>query len=76
MRDIEKHPYSPEEQRVADYIAELTNNQIGAGDDPIGFLIASHGMRGAQIKELMARIQELEAQNKTRIDSHPDGSWA
>ncbi len=34
--------YSLEEQRVVDYLLEITDNQIGAGDDPIGFLIASH----------------------------------
>lgn len=36
--------YSPEEQRVSDYIQEITKGMIGSGDDPIGFLIASHRM--------------------------------
>ncbi len=36
--------YTPEQQRVADYIVECTNDQIGAGEDPIGFLIAAHGL--------------------------------
>ncbi len=29
--------------RACDYIRELTNDQVGCGLDPIGFLIASHG---------------------------------
>ena len=39
-RDFDRHPYSPDEERVAKYISDLTG--IGGGDDPIGFLIASH----------------------------------
>ena len=35
--------YSEDEQRVADYLCDLTPD-IGAGDDPIGFLMASHAM--------------------------------
>jgi hypothetical protein len=41
-RDFETNPYSPDEERVADYLIEITAGAIGAGDDPIGFLIASH----------------------------------
>ncbi len=41
-RDFEKHPYTPNELRFVEYLLELTNGSIGAGDDPIGFLIASH----------------------------------
>jgi hypothetical protein len=39
-RDFEAMPYHRHEQRVADYLVELTG--IGGGADPIGFLIASH----------------------------------
>jgi hypothetical protein len=42
MRDIANNPYTPDEQRVSDYIQEITEGMIGSGDDPIGFLIASH----------------------------------
>lgn len=42
-RDFETQPYTPEEERVAKYISELSNGNVGGGDDPIGFLIASHG---------------------------------
>jgi hypothetical protein len=39
-RDFIANPYSIDEIRVANYIVELTG--VGGGDDPIGFLIASH----------------------------------
>lgn len=35
--------YSEDEQRVVDYLCDLTPD-IGAGEDPIGFLMASHAM--------------------------------
>jgi hypothetical protein len=34
--------YEGDEARVAAYLSEKTNGQIGAGVDPVGFLIASH----------------------------------
>lgn len=40
MRDLDENPYSPEEAKAAKYLMELTG--IGGGDDPVGFLIASH----------------------------------
>lgn len=39
-RDNETRPYSPDEERAARYLTEITN--AGGGDDPVGFLIASH----------------------------------
>ena len=41
-RDFEANPYTPDEQRVVDYLLEATGGIVRAGDDPIGFLIASH----------------------------------
>lgn len=41
-RDFDANPYTPEEKRVAEYIAQQTGGAVGAGDDPIGFLLASH----------------------------------
>lgn len=41
-RDMAAKPYTPDEQRVVDYIISITDGKVGAGDDPIGFLIASH----------------------------------
>lgn len=34
--------YTPDQKRVSDYIQEITREQVGSGEDPIGFLIASH----------------------------------
>jgi len=42
MRDIEKNPYTPDEARVAKFLWEMTNGAVGAGDDPIGFLLSSY----------------------------------
>lgn len=39
-------PYTPAEQRVVDYI--LAGSNIGGGNDPIGFLLASYAYRRAQ----------------------------
>lgn len=49
-RDFTTHPYSPEEARVADYIAEATKRIAGGGDDPIGFLIGSHAFLASMIR--------------------------
>ncbi len=38
----ERPPYTPDQQRVVEYVTEITNGGIGGGDDPVGFLIASH----------------------------------
>lgn len=44
-------PAKPD-QRVIDYLVELFDNQIGVGEDPVGFLIASH-------RALRQRIEDL-----------------
>jgi len=41
-RATHKPNYSADERRVVKYLSYLINDQIGAGDDPIGFLIALH----------------------------------
>ncbi len=38
-RNLETHPYSADEQRVAAFLSEAG---AGGGDDPIGFILASH----------------------------------
>jgi len=38
-RDLNKNPYSKDEARVVDFLCEAG---VGGGDDPIGFLLASH----------------------------------
>ncbi len=53
-RDFDKHPYSPDEERVVAFFAE---KGIGGGDDPIGFLLTSHeyfiDQRNALLHELL-----------------------
>jgi len=39
-RNMETNPYSPDEARVAKFLVELFDGD--AGDDPIGFLMASY----------------------------------
>lgn len=45
-------PYTADEERVCEYIRQITANAVGCGDDPIGFLIASHA-------ELRRRLENL-----------------
>jgi hypothetical protein len=45
-------PYSVDERRVCDYLVSLSD-AIGCGEDPIGFLIASHGYINAVFKSRM-----------------------
>jgi hypothetical protein len=55
-RDMVAKPYSPDEERVAAYLVEKTG--IGAGDDPIGFLIASHETLAYQLRLAVAHGDE------------------
>lgn len=40
-RDFSANPYSGDEIRIVEYLQSVAPD-IGAGDDPIGFLIAAH----------------------------------
>lgn len=51
-RDFNEKPYTPDELRVVDYISQITDGMIGAGSDPIGFLLASHNSISQQRREL------------------------
>lgn len=46
MRDIEKNPYSKDEQRVAEWLCE--RSPFGGGDDPIGFVLCSYDFMVAE----------------------------
>lgn len=48
-----RRPYSADEQRVVAYLAQVMP-EIGAGSDPIGFLIASHRALRLRLRELAA----------------------
>lgn len=50
MRDFDQNPYSSDELRVVEYLSKMLPG-IGAGDDPISFLMASHGELAVMLKE-------------------------
>ena len=54
-RDLETQPYSKDEQRVADWLSSQSPD-IGTGDDPIGFVLASFSMVLAQRKLTTAAL--------------------
>jgi hypothetical protein len=54
-RDLDEHPYSSDEQRVADFLYE---RGVGGGDDPIGFLLASYADVVAERNEMRSRLAE------------------
>ena len=51
-RDFRVNPYSEDEKRVAAFIAKITDGAVGGGEDPIGFLIASHDALREYLREL------------------------
>ena len=65
-RDFEDRPYTPDEERVAKYIVELTG--IGAGDDPIGFLISSHELL-SRANRLRCTVAELVTRTEHEVPS-------
>lgn len=48
-------------ERVSKYLFELMDGQIGVGEDPVGFLIASHNSLSLYYRRSLERIEELEA---------------
>ena len=57
MRDLNEEPYSPKEAETAKYLSDLTG--LGGGDDPVGFLIASHREPVRQRAVLRAKYPEI-----------------
>jgi GTP-dependent phosphoenolpyruvate carboxykinase len=53
-------PYSADEQRVAAWLVNRMNNQVGAGDDPIGFVLASYELIQAQLQHTQALVAHCE----------------
>lgn len=41
-RDLVANPYSLDEQRIVDWLIKRTQGMVGAGNDPIGFVLASY----------------------------------
>ena len=58
MRDGQRPAYGFQERRVCEYLRRITDDQIGCGMDPIGFLMASH-------EALVMRVAELEGRSVT-----------
>lgn len=60
-RDLDKNPYSIDEQRVVLFFFE---RGTGGGDDPIGYILASHQylaeQRNAQAKSLADALAAFE----------------
>jgi hypothetical protein len=54
MRDLEKNPYTADEQRVARFFFD---KGVGGGDDPIGSLMASHEYLVAERNELRVKLR-------------------
>ena len=59
-RDFEANPYTPHEQRVANFIDEITG--LGGGDDPIEFLITSYRSLLALNERLRITVDELDGE--------------
>jgi hypothetical protein len=55
-------PYSPEEDRVCDYLQRILP-EIGCGDDPIGFLIASHEYVCDKLERAVAILTAIEGED-------------
>lgn len=52
-------PYDAQEARVAQWIVDRTG--IGAGDDPIGFMLVSYDLKIAEMAEMRSKLASLEA---------------
>lgn len=66
-RDLDKDPYSKDEARVAEFLCE---SGAGGGDDPIGFIIASH--RYMAMERNLFRDRLRAAGLPTELDDEPD----
>ena len=60
-RDFDTTPYDRQERRVCDYLQSLMKGIVGCGDDPIGFLIASHM---AVVRELYGNDDDTPPQGR------------
>jgi hypothetical protein len=70
MRNQDGEPFSLDEFEAAECLFDLTG--IGGGDDPVGFLNASH-------RELVRQRTDLEAQYPAifkEIEREPEGACA
>ena len=62
VRNFTTHPYSDDEKRIVNWIMQKTKGNVGGGDDPIGFIMASHDMINAeriQLREAVVDLREM-----------------
>ncbi|MFL5253805.1 MAG: hypothetical protein ACJ8AI_13070 [Rhodopila sp.] len=57
-RNFSANPYTSDEERVATWLRSRTP-EIGAGDDPIGFVLASYELVVSQRNELAAQVTAI-----------------
>ena len=48
-----------EKQRVIDFLVEITKGQVGVGEDPVGFILASHALLAHQRNQLRLENESL-----------------
>jgi hypothetical protein len=72
-RDLDKNPYSADERRVASFFFE---RGTGGGDDPVGFVLASHqalaDQRNALAKSLTDALAAFGDIKRLCADSEDD----
>jgi hypothetical protein len=56
-----------QENRVTDYLWDLNKGEIGAGDDPVGFLIASHASLHHEIAALRKELDQYDLQIRSAL---------
>lgn len=64
-RDLNEKPYTADEKRVVDYITLITDGAVGAGSDPIGFLLASHSYIQRERHNLVTENLKLKGDQET-----------
>jgi hypothetical protein len=79
-RDLDVAPYTEDERRVVAYLKECMPD-IGAGDDPIGFLLASHAAliaisMGAKGWTPSAYRALEDSNTGVRVEWRGAGTWA
>lgn len=68
-RDMDAKPYTADEQRVVDWLRSRTPD-VGAGDDPIGFLLASYELVIGERNELRSGEPPRKLHYRTMFGTH------
>ena len=62
--------YTPDQQRVADYLVEKSG--IGGGDDPVGFILAAHATLIAENRDLHEQVAALQSKEVCNAPHNDD----